>query len=277
MKHIRLFVGVFLTISLLLTSCNTAAPVTPDNLITTPPEPTIPAESTTIEDRIAVLEGRTITEEDRITIYSGGALRSSGGGYDGIGGAMYLAWYNIAFGDRLFHGIPAYVLEIVEDYGAVKAWLRQRHWFERIGLLAFLEDFNITAGDLIRAQETYLNRPMAEIDAYVNWARYGIYTGFSDPINQDVWERFYSISDIEAFFSGDVYRLWAIDPGYGVVQNNRAYSPAWIINNIERAVVEEQIPENEIWRIIGIFENYPELYDEIALARNFLESSPQGQ
>jgi len=47
---------------------------------------------------------------------------------------------------------------------------------------------------------------------------------------------------IEALFSNDVYKLWAAFPGYGVIQNGRAYSPEWIMNNIEQAMIEEEIP-----------------------------------
>jgi len=202
---------------------------------------------------------------------------------EGIGGAG-LAWYHVAFGDRFFQGIPTHILNIVENDVAVDTWLMERRWTsndlqigDRIMLLAFIEDFNLTAGDLIHALEANFNRPMSEIDALVNWARYGIDPGFSTAgPSERVWERIYSLSDIEAFFSGDVNRLWEIDPGYGVVQNNRAFSPSWIITNVERAVLEEQIPESEVWRIIYMAEEVGPHSESLTRARTFLESGPQG-
>ena len=289
MRRIKLF-AILMAMLMLLTSCAMqetqvvdAQPPTADSQppvdYTQPPvadtqppadkpdEPVV--ELSEFELRIAALADRTISEQERITMLIGGVDTSIG---------IYRTWYDNAFGER-FHGIPTYFLDIVEDYDAVRTWLRERSWDrtdaqggKRIFLLAFIEDFNITAGEIIRAHEEAFDRPMVQIDTLVNWVRYSIDTGVIAPGDNWLVERhFYSLSDIEAFFSGDIDHIWEISPGYGVVQNGRVYAPSWIINNIEAAVLEHQIPESEIRRIIETFEEFYTLYNEVSRARIFLE------
>jgi len=229
-----------------------------------------------VERRIAALENLTISEENRINVYVGGAPLPCSGIDRSM---MHLGWYHRVLGEEI-SSIQTLIIDYTIGTDAFRGWLMEfgefnttaiRHRGE-LNLITLIDDFNLTAGDIISAQEATFNRPMAEIDAFANWARYGIDMGFSDPGNEPIWRRRYTLSDLEAIFSGSVAQIWAVFPGYGVVQNNRAYSPEWILSNIVQAVREEQIPMSEILRILEKAEGFPELSEVVAQARALLEA-----
>ena len=194
------------------------------------------------------------------------------GGGEGAGiatGGDELAWYDTVFG-FLPNGVDAHFIYLVGD-GAFDQW-RALPRDDRVPfLVAFIDHFNITMEDMIRAQVGE-GGCQDRLDNRIYWARYGEGVE-SDYPHRVVWAYLmFSTSDFEALFSGDINRLWAAFPGSGVVQNGRAYSPEWILNNIRTAVVEEEIPLGEIWRIIYRAEIFPQLEAVAANARAFLET-----
>jgi len=229
-----------------------------------------------IDRRIAALENLTISEENRINVYVGGAPLPCSGIDRSM---MHLGWYHRVLGEEI-SAIHTFIISYTIGTDTFRGWLMEFGEFStapirnrgELNLITLIDDFNLTAGDIISAQEATFSRPMGEIDALVNWARYGIDMGFSDPGNEPIWRRRYTLSDLEAIFSGSVAQIWAVFPGYGVVQNNRAYSPEWILNNIVQAVREEQIPMLEILRILEKAEDFPELSEVVAQARALLEA-----
>ena len=193
----------------------------------------------------------------------------------GSAGGEGMEWYRSVFG-FLPSGIDARFSDIVGDR-ALDQWAALPRDRRVPMLIAFIEYFNITMEDMIRAQEVAFGRTVDEIEALISWARYGEDTGLTDPVLERFWERLvFSLSDFEALFSGDVHQLWDAFPGYGVVYNGRAYTPEWILNNIETAVVEEQIPLHEIERIINRAERFSELDDVVANAKAFLDALETG-
>jgi len=249
--------ALVLIISFVLSACTQPATnVAPDLL------------SHVSEDYLSDISEPTL-EENRIS------LRESMFIYEGeppdFGGDA-LDWYFFAFNWQTFI-VPGHFIDFVgrETYSQWRDI--PRDW--RMPLfIAYLEYFNLTVEGMIIAQEIAYNRPREEIEALINWARYGIDAGFTDLVNKNIWANLVlSLSDIDALLSGDVNQLWAAFPGHGVVQNNKAYSPEWILNNITQAVGAEQIPLEEIWRIINRAENFYQLDDVVANARSALETA----
>jgi len=176
---------------------------------------------------------------------------------------MDLEWYHQIFSWRIFN-IPSMFGRLLSQE-EFDAWLYEfdtrggsRNWRE-FSLITFIEDFNFTREDIIKAQEETFGKPMEEIDELINWARNGTHTMREQQNEAQLWEIRYSFSDIEALFSNDVYKLWAAFPGYGVMRNGRAYSPEWIMNNIEEAMIDEQIPLEYIIDIMNASNAYPVL------------------
>ena len=180
-------------------------------------------------------------------------------------GGMEFEWYHAIF-DTQLNGICGRYINYV---GIVT--FRQWRDLPRDGRLPFLleviEYFNLSMEDMIRVQRNPFGS-QDELDEQIYWARSD--EGIGD-LNRPIWINLFTSSDFEALFSGDVYRLWEAFPGFGVVQNGRAYSPEWILNNIKRAVHEEQIPLGEIWRILNMAEDFPQLDDVVANAQAFLQ------
>ena len=194
------------------------------------------------------------------------------------GGGDELSWYRAIFGDRA-DGISGYYIDIIGDE-RFEEWLRQftNHdadgWRnERTDLITFIEDFNISKEKLVRAQEIAFGMSANEIEYLINWGRYDSSNTalektdimFGD--DPHFWAARHSLSDIEALVSGDVYKLWEAFPGRGIFHNGRAYSPEWIMNNISRAVNEEQIPLQEIERIIATASRFSSLNEVTAMAQ----------
>jgi len=177
-----------------------------------------------------------------------------------------LSWYFRVFGLD-FYFIPSYVIGIVggssfddwtEEFAVISSY-GQRDPREA-NLRTFIEDFAISKDALITAQENALNMSMEEIDTLVTWAR-------KAKMPPAVWddearkafrwrEGIFSLSDIQALFSNDVNEIWDAFPGYGILHNNRAYSPEWIFQNIERAVYGELLSLYDLEDVIDAATNY---------------------
>ncbi|MCL2579905.1 MAG: hypothetical protein FWE32_07710 [Oscillospiraceae bacterium] len=188
-------------------------------------------------------------------------------------------WYIHPFGWQL-NGIATHFVEIV-GWEEFTRWINENAQAELDGLSSSRPSFlityfaaeGVTIENVIAAQESAYNRPREQIEALVNWARHGIDLGVTSPGSEEAWATMvFSVSDIEAIFSGDAERIWAAFPGEGVFLGGNVYTPEWILNHIEDAVNEAQIPLFEIMRIINLAEQYDVLEETIAAARAFLES-----
>ena len=276
MKQSKPLVGklfaILIAMSILLTSCATQGipvAVTAPNIPETQPNYQL---RQSIRDHIALMsdENRTFSRE---SLFLGEGAGPAVGGDE-------LVWYFSVF-DMRADSIHDYIMDIAGR----EAWDRWRAQFAGRGgtrnrreltLISFIEDHNITKEDIISAQELTFNRPREEIEELSSWARYGIPPTITEPCSGGIWRVVYSLSEIEALFSGNVHQLMEAFPGHGVVQNNRGYSPEWILNNIERAVLEEQIPMEDIWRIINRAEPFEQLDAVVAQAKAILEGGLTG-
>ena len=183
-----------------------------------------------------------------------------GGEWYSLGGDALMGWY-YAFGGG-FYSIHGYIIVYALESGAFSAWTQEFAGVSLYGtrdpreahMVTLIEDFGLTMEDYIAALETEFNMSMEEIDALVVWARtVDIPTApLEVALEASFWVHQRSLCDIEALFSGNVYKLQAAFPGTGVVRNGRAYTPEWIMHNIERAVIEEQIPFYEIERLFEL-------------------------
>ena len=213
-----------------------------------------------IADVIALIDTCTLLS-DYIFIGSGAWV--------GDGGGDELAWYFDMWGFGA-SGISTHIMDIV----GMDAFYDWKHQFARPGntgwrnrreanLVSFINDLGITVQDLIRAQESLYGKPMHEIEALINWARYGDHSN-ADAHERSVasfWAWSYSLSDMEALVSNNVTAIWAAFPGAGIYNNGRAYSPEWVLNNMEAAVLQEQLPPAEIVRILELASHYQCLDD----------------
>ena len=276
MKRNALTIAIMLTLALIipfvLAACAQPTAIeaseTSDDIVIYIPEP---EESPPID-----LFTIPITEENRI------ALRDSifiGEGAGLVSGGDEWVWYVSIF-DMRADSIHGYIMDI-PGQGAWERWLAQFPGYggarnrREATLRSFIEDNNITKEDIINAQELVFERPREEIEELVNWARHGTPTVITDRGIEYFWERVvFSLSDLDALFSGDVQQIMDAFPGYGVIHNGNGYSPEWILNNIEAAVVEHQIPESEIWRIISMAEDFYQLDEVVSNAIAFLENGP---
>jgi len=180
------------------------------------------------------------------------------------GGGDELAWYfNIwGFGAS---GISIHYINIV-GIDIFNDWTRQfvghgnHGWRNRreANFITFINDFGITKQDLIDAQEATFDMSMNEIEALIYWGRYGEHTDAHERAEASFWASLvHSLSDFEALVSNNVSAIWAAFPGYGIYQNGRAYSPEWVLTNMWAAVLQEQLPEDEIMRIFELASHYP--------------------
>ena len=207
-------------------------------------------------------------------------------------------WYYAIFDHQRTSAIPGHIAYTVGSE-KLHEWADQfrRHWNDgwrddRADLITFIADLSISKEDFITSQEWAFYggfRPREEIEALIHWGRYvnanwENYRHYHYSKTVDVpmpngriiadvmisssfmWMWQHSISEIEALVSGCVYKLWEAFPGYGVVQNGRGYSPEWILNNISRAINEEQIPLEEIQRILDRAAHYAALDEVVAMA-----------
>ena len=179
------------------------------------------------------------------------------------GGGDELAWYYEIWGFGA-SGVSMHFVSHTTGFEIYGEWRYQfelqgrRNWRE-FSFVIFIDEFNLTAQDLIKAQEATYDRPMHEIETLVQWARYGEHITADERRDASFWRWSYSIADIEALVSNNVTAIWAAFPGSGIYQNGKAYSPEWVLNNIEDALIQQQLPPEEITRIIQHASDYPEL------------------
>ena len=192
-----------------------------------------------------------------------------------------LDWYYIVFGGHGFNTIPMYVIDIA-GHEAFADWRKQftsqsiDGWRNprEANLRSFIDDLHITKEDIINTVELLYGMAIAEIDKLVTWARtIDIPAAPNDiAVKASFWMHQCSLSDIEALFSNDVYEVWAAYPGSGVIQDGKAYSPEWIMHNVDRAVREEQIPVADIIRIADRASRHPVLDDIRIEVEAFLQA-----
>ena len=194
------------------------------------------------------------------------------GGYN-IDGTNFM-WYYYTFGIP-FHGLSS-TFENIVGTEAVDAWmntLRDENgtvWWG--GMRNFIDYFGLTVEDFIAAEESVNGIPMEEADPIIIWAR-DIFErqDWDNSIDEDGnaardWDFRLTTAEIKAFFSDCVYEIWEHFPGYGVVHNGNVYSPEWIIQNIGYAILEENIPVEEVERILERASNFPDLEMKVELA-----------
>ena len=184
-------------------------------------------------------------------------------------------WYISPFGSRI-NGVSRHFMEII-GMAAWNEWREQWPYSENPRepfLITFIADSNITMGDIVRAQELTFGRNRNEIEELIRWGRYGIPPDVTNPSGKSFWagDSSFSLSDLDVLFSGDATRIWERYPGYGVLWGGNVYTPEWILLNIERAVSEEQIPLDEIERIIERASQFCDLADLVQRAQAVLEN-----
>ena len=175
-------------------------------------------------------------------------------------------WYYMVFGFD-FNFIPSRIIGLVGN-DAFEYWRMQfiseslHGWRDSrdATLRTLIYDFGITKEDFISAQEETFGMSMYEMDALITHAR-AVYPGIVQSTEPSTlsdeellmifnWRRHrFSLCDIDALFSNDVSKIWAAFPGLGVYHNGNAYSPEWIMQNIDTAINEKQIPLHEISRV----------------------------
>ena len=172
-----------------------------------------------------------------------------------------LDWYSQVFGGIGFNSIPGHIIDMVgsdifhewtqqfQSHNRPYGWRNRRE----ANLRTFIEDFNISKEEIIRAEELLTGIPIDEIEELVTWARSVdmFALPFEERLKAANWLNQRSLSDINALFSNDVYEIWAAFPGAGVIQNGKVYSPEWILNNMYVAIHVEEIPLYEIVRVIN--------------------------
>jgi len=195
---------------------------------------------------------------------------------EALGGTMHLDWYRWVFniGYMMIDGI--YI-----DYigsGSFRVWIDsfEFHGGTRPSIEAnirsFADDFGLTVDDFIRLHEQRNGMPIYESDEIILWAREIVDIPFVENyINENgknafEWSHRVTSAEIRAKLSDNVYEIWEQFPGYGVVQNGNVYSPEWIIQNIEQAVLYEDIPIEEVDRILMMAMEFSELVIEVELA-----------
>ena len=223
-----------------------------------------PTENLTLQERFFVGEWTPVT-------LSG----------DSMGGPMF-DWYNLPFSVG-YMGISILYINYIGGQEVFNEWINQ---FVFLGgerpaheahIRSFADDFGLTIDDFIRLHEQENSMSISESDELILWAR-----DIFDRMDWDYMEdeygnnarswHFRTTSDeIRAKFSDCVYEIWEHFPGYGVVQNGNVYSPEWIIQNVEYAILEEGIPIEEIERILEMASDFPELQIEVELAQAEIE------
>ena len=175
--------------------------------------------------------------------------------------------YHRIFAHRL-HNIPGFLGRLT-DRERSSEWFNQ---FDSMGgsrngreahLLTYIEETGLTKEDMIRSMEINFDRTIYKIDALINWSRYGIYSpliGDTDEIIVALWRNSFSLARLDALFSNDIYQIWEHFGGNGVLHNGMAFSPEWIVNNIEKALVEKQIPVEEVLRVLEYAYNAYAIY-----------------
>ena len=155
----------------------------------------------------------------------------------------------------------------------------------------YIDHFGLTIEDFVRAVEAseYMEgRTIAESDILVARAneleelifQYGqrgmhaemheIHSYMSEN-GYFVWMGAWTLAEIEKFFVDCIYELWNHFPGYGVIMNGQVYTPAWLIQNAEYAILELDIDVADIQRVIDRASTHCALRYQVAIAQNAME------
>ncbi|MCL2357056.1 MAG: hypothetical protein FWC70_07850 [Defluviitaleaceae bacterium] len=203
---------------------------------------------------------------DEVIVTASGGQQERGGGD--------LLWFYYIFGEGLHSFGSPFSTGLIER-DVLWEWTNARSWLinspdwmeviERPVLIALIEDFNITKQALIYANEQEHEMSMAELDYRIYNARNGILTPEVEGRGGlGYWRYLLSSSDINALFSGDVYALWNAFPGFGIFLDGNAYSPAWVLQNLDIVLSRGDEFFEEIALILEMAAFYPDL-DAITL------------
>ena len=196
-----------------------------------------------------------------------------------------MVWYHFPFGGTFVHnslglafGYGSYrgCIPFVKERDLQMEWLYQFETFSIYGwrnqreqhLRSFIFDFGITKEQIIHVQEQSYGLPMEEIDTIIYMKRNSdlyLYECARERFEALSWTLRHTSREIEALYSDDIYFVWDVFPGFGVIHNGNVYSPEWVLTNMKRAIMDEQIPIYEIERILAQAAYYPVL-DDVRLA-----------
>ena len=173
-----------------------------------------------------------------------------------IGHGETFEWYTSIF-NPWFYGLPISFADMV----GLTAWTE---WWSQFSYTndgsparnireatkrSFIEDFELTKQDLITNIENSSGMSIQEIEEHIIYLRKTL----GEDSQTYLSALSVSLTSIYALFSNDVYAMnQAFPGGYGIVYNGMAFSPEWVLQNIEKAVYEKQLPIEEILRVLGI-------------------------
>ena len=203
-----------------------------------------------------------------------------GGDENPSSGGDEFDWYHNVFG-FWFNQVPGHMIDFV-GFGEFHNWTTQfgrieygfRDWREA-NLRTMIEEFSLTKNDMILSMERFYGISINKIDELVNWGRNHNDPEESDWLDAQIWAMSYSISDIQALFSNDVNEIWAAFPGQGVLYNDRAYSPEWLLSNTERAIYGELIPLHDLGRVIERADFHQGLSGIASVSNTILQTAHQ--
>jgi hypothetical protein len=243
------------------------------------PENPAPLESDTT-DFISV-ETEEISLRDNVFIGEGRMLSLSG---ESIGGNEFL-WLFTPFGEELV-GISVIYIDLVCS-DEFEMWRMQFPSAQNLNaprrrgeanIRTFIDDFGLTFEDFVGAWEEHFGKSMEEMESIILWAREVIERG-GDLYEEDencnmvgTWDLIPTANEIAVLFSDDVYEIWEAFPGQGIIYNGRVYSPAWIFENLEQALIMEALPLEDIIRVIDKASEFSELAEEVRIAQDTIHT-----
>lgn len=188
-------------------------------------------------------------------------------------------WYTRALGWKFYSLTDRHVelagTDLENSWELVNMWidtLRDANGIPWGTIRDFIDYFDLVVDDFIAVEEAVHGMPMSEADKIILWAREIAAIPFvenyidEDGNNAFDWRFWPTSAEIRALFSDNVYEIWESHPGYGVVRNGNIYSPEWIVQNLEQAILEEGIPIDDIERILTRAIEHPALQMEVELA-----------
>jgi len=190
--------------------------------------------------------------------------------------------YDLAFA-LSFSGVCGSYMDYIGGQDIFREWTDQFvfHGGERdsneANFRTFADDFGLTVDDFIWIHEQANGMSIAESDELILWAR-EIFEIDSFAVDEngnraDSWDHRMTSAEIRARLSDCIYEVWEHFPGHGVIQNGHIYTPAWIIQNIDLAILEKGIPIEEITRILEWLSDFPQMTMEVELALEELETA----